>query len=78
VRVHAPASEVSRVFEPAVATVTSDGEEASILTAGARRPEEFAAYLGMSGFEFEVIEGEAVRAALVEVGERLLRAAGRA
>ncbi|MDL9979448.1 WYL domain-containing protein [Microbacterium sp. ASV49] len=77
VRMHASAAEVARIFDPTVATVTADTGGTCILTAGARRPEEFAAYLGMSGLEFEVIEGDAVRTALVEVGERLIRAAAR-
>jgi predicted DNA-binding transcriptional regulator YafY len=75
VRIHAPAAEVSRAFDPTVATVAADGDATSILTAGANRPEEFATYLGMARFEFEVIDGETVRLALVHVGQRLLRAA---
>ncbi|HKU35549.1 MAG TPA: YafY family protein [Paenarthrobacter sp.] len=74
VLVHAPVEEVSRHFRTTVAEVVDNGDGTSTLTAGSRTPEEFVLYLGMSGFEFEVIEGDDVRRALGEVGERLLRA----
>lgn len=72
---HAPAAEVSRLFDATVATVEALGDDASTLTAGSRSPEEFALYIGMSGIEFEVLEGEEVRQALVDMAQRLLRAA---
>lgn len=75
-RMHAPATVVSALFDATVASVEPEGESASILTAGSRAPEEFALYVGTSGIEFEVIEGEEVRRALVQVAERMLRAVG--
>ncbi|GGD70475.1 helix-turn-helix transcriptional regulator [Microbacterium murale] len=73
-RMHAPAEVVSQHFDPTVAEVVADGDDTSILTAGSRSPEEFALYIGMSGIEFEVLEGDEVREALRAVGERMLRA----
>jgi len=74
-RMHAPATEVSQHFDATVAEVVDAGDGTSILTAGSRTPEEFALYIGMSGIEFEVLEGHEVRAALKEVAERMLRGA---
>ncbi|MDQ4215045.1 YafY family protein [Microbacterium capsulatum] len=76
VRMHAPAAEVRRHFDATVATVTDEGDGASVLVAGSRSPEEFALYLGTSGIRFEVLDGEEVRAALRAVAARLVEAAG--
>ncbi|MEV4776874.1 helix-turn-helix transcriptional regulator [Microbacterium sp. LWH12-1.2] len=75
-RMHAPAAVVSRHFDVTVAEVVDEGGGTSILTAGSRSPEEFALYLGMSGIEFELLEGEDVRRALVDMAARFTRAAG--
>ncbi|UNK70628.1 YafY family protein [Microbacterium sp. H1-D42] len=75
-RMHAPAAQVSQHFDASIAQVVDDVDGTSILTAGARTPEEFALYIGMSGIEFEVLEGEEVRRALCEMGERMLRGRG--
>lgn len=75
-RMHAPAAVVSRHFPAMIAEVVDEGDGTSILTAGARTPEEFALYIGMSGIEFEVIEGDAVRRTLLELAGRFTRAAG--
>ncbi|WP_341976342.1 YafY family protein [Microbacterium sp. LWO13-1.2] len=75
-RMQAPAAVVSRHFDVTVAEVVDEGGGTSILTAGSRSPEEFALYLGMSGIEFELLEGEDVRRALVDMAARFTRAAG--
>ncbi|MFE4541264.1 helix-turn-helix transcriptional regulator [Arthrobacter sp. NPDC056727] len=72
---HASADVVSRHFGATIAEVADNGDGTSILTAGSRTPEEFALYIGISGIEFELLEGEDVRRALAEVGERMLRSA---
>lgn len=72
-RMHASADVVSRHFDATIASVEAEGDDTSILTAGSRSPEEFALYIGMSGIEFEVLEGEEVRRALGEVAARMLR-----
>ncbi len=72
-RMHAPASVVSRHFDPTVAEVVDEGDGTSILTAGSRSPEEFALYIGMSGIGFELLEGEDVRRALVDMAARFTR-----
>ncbi|WP_407358729.1 YafY family transcriptional regulator [Microbacterium sp. LTA6] len=75
-RMKAPAAVVSRHFDVTVAEVVDEGGGTSILTAGSRSPEEFALYLGMSGIEFELLDGEDVRRALVDMAARFTRAAG--
>jgi predicted DNA-binding transcriptional regulator YafY len=76
-RLHAPADVVSQRFPATIAEVIDGGDGTSILTAGAATPEEFVLYIGMSGIEFEVLEGDAVREALVEMAGRFARAAER-
>lgn len=73
-RMHAPAEVVSQHFDVTVASVVAETDDTSILTAGSRAPEEFALYIGMTGIQFEVLEGDEVREALRAVGERMLRA----
>lgn len=74
VRMHAPAAEVARFFGPSVAQVVPLGERTCELVAGATSPEDFALHVGRSGIDFEVLEGDDLRTALVGLGERLLRA----
>lgn len=74
-RMHAAADVVSQHFAATVAEVEPESDATSILTAGSRDPEEFALYVGMTGIEFEVLEGDEVREALRTVGERMLRGA---
>lgn len=73
-RMHASAEVVSEHFDATVASVEAESDGTSILIAGSRTPEEFALYIGTSGIEFKVIEGDEVREALRAVGERMLRA----
>lgn len=77
VRMHAPAAEVAAHFSPSVATVTAIDDGTCELEAGANSPAEFALYVGLTGIAFEVLEGEDLRAVLVDVGERLQRAGAR-
>lgn len=73
-RMHAPAEVVARHFDQTVAQVVDAGDGTSILTAGSRSPEEFALYIGLSGLDFEVIEGERLREALTALAVRFTRA----
>ncbi|SMH43103.1 Predicted DNA-binding transcriptional regulator YafY, contains an HTH and WYL domains [Rathayibacter oskolensis] len=75
VRMHAPAAEVAALFGPAVARVTALDDGTAQLEAGAASPEQFALYIGTTGIDFHVLEGDDLRAVLVAVGERLIRAA---
>jgi len=77
VRMHATAEVVRRHFSPSAVTVTDSADGTSMLVAGSNSALEFAAYLAMSGIDFEVLDGQEVRGAVVELGERALRAAGR-
>ncbi|MWV48740.1 WYL domain-containing protein [Rathayibacter sp. VKM Ac-2803] len=74
VRMHASAARISALFGPAVARVTALDDDSSELEAGAASPEQFALYIGTIGIDFDVLDGDDLRAALTEVGERLLRA----
>lgn len=74
VRMHASADAVAQHFDATIAEVVDNGDGTSILTAGSQTPEEFALYIGMSGIEFEVLDGDDVRSALRQLGERMLRA----
>jgi predicted DNA-binding transcriptional regulator YafY len=74
VRMHAPAGEVAAHFGPTIADVTPVDDRTCELTAGSASPEEFALYLGMTGIEFDVLEGDDLRVTLVEIGARFRRA----
>ena len=75
---HAPVEEVRTRFGPAAAQLVEDGADRTILTAGSDSLSEFAGYLATGGFEFTVLDdgdGSALRRALLEVADRLERAA---
>lgn len=72
-RMHAPADVVAGHFDATVAQVVAETEATSILTAGSGSPAEFALYIGMCGIEFEVLEGDEVRQAMVEIAGRFAR-----
>lgn len=74
VRMHAPAAEVAAHYGPTIAEVTPVDDLTCELTAGSASPEEFALYMGLTGIEFEVVEGDDLRAALTVIGARFTRA----
>lgn len=74
VRMHAPASEVAVHFGPTIADVTPVDDRTCELTAGSASPGEFALYIGMTGIEFDVLEGDDLRVTLLEIGARFRRA----
>lgn len=74
-RMHAPADVVTRHFDATVAQVVDQGDGTSILTAGSDSPEEFALYIGICGIAFELLDGDEVRQAMVEIAARLVRGA---
>lgn len=76
VRMLAPADEVARQFDALSVDLADNGDGTTTLTAGSNSPDEFAVYLGVSGFDFEVLEGDEVRAAVGGVAARLARASG--
>ena len=75
-RMHAPADVVTRHFDATVAQVVDQGDGTSILTAGSDSPEEFALYIGICGIAFELLDGDEVRQAMIEIAARLVRGAG--
>lgn len=72
---HAPAEEVTRHFGPTIAEVTDRGDGTCVLVTGGRTPEEIALYIGTSGLDFELLDGDTVRAALTALATRFTRAA---
>lgn len=72
---HAPAAEVTRHFGPTTAEVTDRGDGTCVLVTGGRTPEEIALYIGMSGIDFDLIDGDTLRPALTALATRFTRAA---
>lgn len=70
VRMHASAAQVSARFGPSIAEVSPSDDGTCILAAGSATPEEFALYIGMTGIDFDVLEGDDLRATLRELGAR--------
>jgi predicted DNA-binding transcriptional regulator YafY len=56
VTVHAPAAQLAERFGPWIGTITPLDEERCVLSTGAERIEELAAYLGLLGADFQVSE----------------------
>jgi len=76
VTVHAPADVVSERLPTSVGPVVAIDENTCRLHTGADQPELLAAWLGMLGADFTVDDSPDLAAALRQVGERYLRAAG--
>ena len=74
-RMHAPADDVRARFGPTVARVDELDGGTCRLETGAKSWEELALYIGTTGIEFDVIEGDGLAAALEQIAARLLRAA---
>ena len=74
VRMHAPVTEVAAHFGPSIAQVTAIDDQSCELESGSNSPDEFALYLGMTGIDFDVIDGEDLRATLAELSTRFSRA----
>ena len=70
----APADEVTRHFGPTIAAVTDRGDGTCVLVTGGRTPEEIALYIGTSGIDFTLLDGDTVRAALTALAARFTRA----
>jgi predicted DNA-binding transcriptional regulator YafY len=71
---HAPASDVTRHFGPTVAEVTDRGDGTCVLVTGGRTAEEIALYIGLSGMDFEILDGDTLRTALTALVDRFTRA----
>jgi predicted DNA-binding transcriptional regulator YafY len=72
----ASADEVVRRFPPTVATVVDGADGTCELTTGSNSLEELALYVGTSGFDFEVLDGDELRTAIRTLAVRFTRAAG--
>ena len=73
-RIHAPVAEVRRHFGPTIARVEQSDGGGSLLETGTQSWEELALYVGTTGMDFEVIEGEGFKEVLERLSERLKRA----
>ena len=71
---HAPVLEVSAQFGPAVAEIVDRDDGTCVLTTGSASLDEIALYVGTSGFEFEILDGEGLRNALRTLVGRFERA----
>ncbi len=74
VRVHASASEVSARVPATVGDVTAESEQTCVLVAGGSDLDSMAVNLGRIGYDFEVLEPEALRAAMRSLADRLVAA----
>lgn len=70
----ASAAEVSEHFGPAVAEVVDHGDSTCTLTTGSASLEELALYVGTSGIDFEILEGDGLRDTLRVLVTRFQRA----
>jgi predicted DNA-binding transcriptional regulator YafY len=77
VRYHATQEQIARVFPPTSVEIEPDGADACIVTTGADDPEQMVLYLGMPGYEFEVLSPPEVVEAVRSVADRLHRAVAR-
>jgi predicted DNA-binding transcriptional regulator YafY len=77
VRYHAAQDQIARIFSPASVEIEPDGDDACIVTTGADDPERMVLYLGMPGYDFEVLSPPAVVEAVRTVADRLRRAVAR-
>ena len=74
VKVHAPAAELARRLPKSIPVEAID-ERTCIARVGSDSPELLAAYLGMLGADFEVLDAPELLGHLRTLGERCLRAA---
>jgi predicted DNA-binding transcriptional regulator YafY len=74
VRYHAPQDAITTVFSQTSVDIEPDGSDKCIVTTGADDPERMVLYLGMPGYEFEVLSPPEVVDAVRTVADRLSRA----
>jgi predicted DNA-binding transcriptional regulator YafY len=74
VRYHAPQDALAKVFSQTAVDIEPDGSDKCIVTTGADDPERMVLYLGMPGYEFEVLSPPEVIEAVRAVADRLSRA----
>jgi predicted DNA-binding transcriptional regulator YafY len=77
VRYRATQEQIAQVFPPTSVEIEPDGTDACIVTTGADDPERMVLYLGMPGYEFEVLSPPEVAEAVRVVADRLGRAVAR-
>jgi predicted DNA-binding transcriptional regulator YafY len=77
VRYHATQEQIAQVFPPTSVEIEPDGADACIVTTGADDPERMVLYLGMPGYDFEVLSPPEVVDAVRTVADRLRRAVAR-
>jgi predicted DNA-binding transcriptional regulator YafY len=74
VRYHAPQAAIAKAFSQTSVDIEPDGSDKCIVTTGADDPERMVLYLGMPGYEFEVLSPPEVVDAVRTVADRLSRA----
>lgn len=73
-RVHAPVEAVTREFGPTIAQVEDAGDGTTVLTTGSNSLGEIALYIGLSGLEFDILDGEGLSDVLRSLIRRFERA----
>ena len=74
VRYHAPQAAIAKAFSQTSVDIEPDGSDKCVVTTGADDPERMVLYLGMPGYEFEVLSPPEVVDAVRTVADRLSRA----
>jgi predicted DNA-binding transcriptional regulator YafY len=72
----APLAEVARHSSPAAGRLEAAGQDACVLHAGSNSLEELALYVGLKGFEFDVLDPPELVPVLLSLADRLRRGAG--
>jgi predicted DNA-binding transcriptional regulator YafY len=75
VRLHAPVESLRARVPPSAGTLEPDGDDACLLRATTESLEWLAAYIGVLGVEFEVVDSPALLECVQAVGQRFARAA---
>jgi predicted DNA-binding transcriptional regulator YafY len=72
-RVHAPLAEVSQRTSPTASRLEAVDEHTTMLYAGANSLDELTLYIGLKGFDFDVLEPAELRTHIADLAARLSR-----
>jgi predicted DNA-binding transcriptional regulator YafY len=75
IELDAPVEQVERLVPPSVGVIEAIDERTSLLTTGSDHLDAIAFHVGLLGVPFRVLEPDALRARLLELGDRLHAAA---
>ena len=72
---HAPIEAAAQAVTPEIGHLEALGARRCVVSLGARSSEEMARWLGVFGFDFEILEPAELGAAVATVADRFARAA---